>query len=242
MDEIYGPDFAQVYNDTWPNFSARLWPLLAEIVTRRCPRARTWLDLCCGTGDLLQIVGEQGFGATGVDRSPHQLAHARVNAPDATLVGADVRVFSLPGKFDVITSLFDSLNYLTSRRDLERVFRRARRHLAEGGVFVFDINTYAGLEDRWCHTSVRREPGLVIVTETSFDPQSGLGHCRITGFVPEGELYRRFEEDHVQRGYTPEEIETRLQRAGFRFTKRDGHTLGRPRQRSGRLVYVCRGR
>ena len=240
MTEVYGKDFAQVYNDTWPNFGLRMWPLLAGEVARRCPAARTWLDLCCGTGSLLQILGEQGYAATGVDRSPHQLAHARRNAPGATLVEADVREFSLPGDFDVVTSLFDSLNYLTIKRDLERVFRRARRHLAEGGLFIFDMNTFAGLQDHWCRASVVRKPDRVTCTETSFDAKTALGHWRLTGFVPEGALYRRFEEHHVQRGYTPEEIEDLLTRAGFGFRKYDGDSHGRPRRRSGRLVYVCR--
>ncbi len=236
---IYGKEFATVYNDRWPFWGPKMWPFLIQVVAKRKPDARNWLDLCCGTGSLLEFICEHGFSAVGLDISPHQLKYAKENAPEATFVRADVRDFSLPDKFDVVTCLFDSLNYLTTKKDLYRAFRRARRHLSTNGVFAFDMNTFDGLRKRWCRTSVIREPGRIIIVETSFDEKKALGRCLITGFLKEGRLYRQFEEEHIERGYTPEEIDQLLQRAGFAFTKYDVNTLSRPKKKSGRLLYVC---
>lgn len=236
---IYGQDFAAVYNETWFNFSARTWPFISEAVRERVPDARNWLDLCCGTGHLLRILVEAGFSATGLDASRHMLEHARRNAPAARIVKADVRDFRLKKRYDVVTCLFDSLNYLTRKRDLERAFRNARRHLSEGGLFVFDVNTYEGLQDRWCYTSVRRNRGRVIIVESSFDEKRARGRCLITGFLKQGRLYRKFEEEHIQRGYRAQEIADLLGRAGFAFRRHDGRTFARPRKRSERLVYCC---
>jgi SAM-dependent methyltransferase len=236
---IYGRDFAAVYNESWGGFTRRIWPFLREMVRRHNPGAGTWLDLCCGPGWLLGMACESGFSAVGVDLSPHQLKYARQNAPDAKLVRADVREFSLSGKFDVITCMFDSLNYLTRKRELERALRRARRHLAGGGLFIFDVNTFEGLRKNWCKVSTMREPERTVMVDSSFDEKRGLGRCLVTGFVREGRLWRRFEEEHVERGYRPEEIEELLGRAGLSFSKYDGDSLARARKRSGRLVYVC---
>ena len=239
MTGIYGKDFAAVYNEKWLDFGARMWPFLSKTVARRNPDARTWLDLCCGTGTLLRLLCERGFEAAGLDASAHQLKHARENALGARLVRADVRGFRLARRFDVITCLFDSLNYLTTRRDLERAFRRARQHLAQGGLFIFDVNTFAGLQDRWCRTSTIREPARMVIVETSFDEKRALGRCLITGFVKEGRRWRRFEEEHVQRGYRPAEVDDLLARAGLAFRQYDGRTYARPKKRSDRLLYVC---
>ncbi len=236
---IYGNDFAAVYNDKWQDFSARMWPFLWETIQKHKPDAKTWLDLCCGTGRLLKLVCENGFSAVGLDLSPHQLKYAKVNAPAATLVQADVRDFSLAQEFDMVTCIFDSLNYLTTKKDLGRALRRARRHLSEDGSFVFDMNTFAGLQDTWCHISTIREPHRVIINETSFDEKRGLGRCLITGFVKQGRAYRKFEEEHIERGYKAEEIEDALARCEFGFKKYDGYSLSRPRKRSARLLYVC---
>lgn len=238
--DAYGKDFSAVYNDRWGFYGIKMWPFLSEVVGRHQPKAETWLDLCCGAGSLLELVCEKGFSATGVDISRHQLKHARQNAPCAKLVRADVREFSLPGKFDVITCMFDSLNYLTTKRDLTRAFRRARRHLHDEGLFIFDLNTFEGLRSRWCSVSTIREPDRMIIMDSSFDQRCALGRGLITGFIKEGRLWRRFEEEHVERGYTPQEIDDLLESVGFSFRKYDAERLSRPRKNSPRLLYVCR--
>jgi len=237
---VYGKDFAPLYNKQWAFWGPKMWPFLSKVVARRKPEARTWLDLCCGAGSLLRLVCQHGFEAVGLDLSPHQLKYARKNAPRARLVRADVRSFSLQRKFDVITCLFDSLNYLTKKGDLARAFRNARRHLSDRGLFVFDMNTLEGLRRGWRYTSVLRARGCVLINAGSFDEKRKRGRAHFTGFLKAGRLYRKFEEEHIERGYTPEEIGELLKRVGFAFTRYDGRKFGRPRKRSGRLVYVCR--
>jgi SAM-dependent methyltransferase len=237
---IYGREFAAAYNDHWGWWSAKVWPFLREAVSSGKTSSRTWLDLCCGAGSLLQYVCRAGFSAVGLDRSPHQLRYAERNAPRARLVRADVREFRLNRKFDVVSCMFDSLNYLTVTRDLARVFRNARRHLGDHGHFVFDMNTFEGLQDNWCRTSTMRDRSRMLIIESSFNPKTARGCCVITGFARTGRLYRKFEETHTERGYRAAEIESLLEGARFRFRKYDAYSLGRPKKRSGRLLYVCR--
>ena len=52
-------------------------------------------------------------------------------------------------------------------------------------------------------------------------------------------MYRKFEEEHIERGYRAGEIEELLSAAGFAFEKHDGYALEQPEPRSGRLLYVC---
>lgn len=244
MSGIYGRAFAAVYNELWRSFSAAMWPHLRKLAERPAPGERRWLDLCCGTGALLEHVIEAGYEAVGLDASSHQLAYARRNVPAARFVRADVRDFCLGRTFGVVTCMYDSLNYLTSGRDLERAFRCARRHLGAGGLFVFDMNTFAGLQANWCRTSASHTPRRTLIITSSFDETRAIGRCLITGFIRTGRLFEKFEEEHVQRGYRPGEIEQRLVRAGLRFRKYDVRgglaALARPRKHTGRLLYVCR--
>ena len=239
MTAIYGRDFARVYNEKWESWTERISPFLVEVARQRYPKASSWLDLCCGTGFLLRRVVRRGFSAVGVDSSRHQIRHAKRNAPTARFVCRDIREFRLPHRFDVITCMFDSLNYLTTKSDLLKAFRNAKRHLAGAGVFVFDMNTFEGLEDSWCRTSATDEQDLTLILQTSFDPKRAVGPCLITGFVRNARLFRRFQEEHLQRGYKASEIEELLEKVGLSFRKYDGRTLGRPKKRSGRLIYVC---
>lgn len=237
---VYGKDFSIVYDNKWAFWGPKMWSFLSPIVAKELPRAKTWLDLCCGTGSLLCLVNENGFTATGVDISKHQIQRARQNVPKAKFFVQDIRQLSLARKFDVVTCMFDSLNYLTTKQDLLKAFRKANRHLAQDGIFAFDMNTFDGLQDHWCNKSTIHEPDLTLIVETSFNAKRALGCCLITGFIRTGMQYRRFQEEHLERGYRPREIEELLSKAGFEFRKYDGYSLGRPRKRSSRLLYVCR--
>ena len=237
---IYGKDFASVYSDKWAFWGPKMWAFLSPIVTKELPEATTWLDLCCGAGSLLRLVTGNGFTATGVDISKHQIDCARRNAPEATVIVQDIRQLSLRDKFDVVTCMFDSLNYLTTKQDLLSAFRKAKRHLSRGGMFCFDMNTFEGLQDQWCKTTTTHERDLTLIIETSFDAKRALGRCLITGFTRNGKLYQRFQEEHIERGYRRQEIEDLLSKSGLKFKKYDGYSLGRPQKRSGRLLYLCK--
>jgi ubiquinone/menaquinone biosynthesis C-methylase UbiE len=63
----------------------------------------------------------------------------------------------------------------------------------------------------------------------------------LTFFVKQKNGYRRFEERHVQRAYTENELRYMLKKAGF-STIDTYHelTFEKPRPDSERIVFVCR--
>ncbi|HJN17809.1 MAG TPA: hypothetical protein QGH10_20080, partial [Armatimonadota bacterium] len=160
--------------------------------------------------------------------------------PQAELHHADVRTFSLGRRFDVVTCMFDSLNYLTDPPDLALALAGLDTHLAERGSLVFDVNTYEGLEDAWQRTQAIDDVHHTLTIEMSFDATTALGRGLISGTVRDGGACCQFEEEHVERGYRAEEIEAMLDDLGLSFTKYDGDTLEPPGERPGRLLYVCR--
>ncbi|WP_306536239.1 bifunctional 2-polyprenyl-6-hydroxyphenol methylase/3-demethylubiquinol 3-O-methyltransferase UbiG [Geobacter sp.] len=237
---VYGKDFAAFYSEKWDLWGARMLPFLSAVVAKEAPQAKTWLDLCCGAGSLLKIVGENGFQATGIDLSEHQVEHARRKAPGARVLAHDIRALELNQRFDIVTCMFDSLNYLVDEEDLFTAFSRAKSHLSDDGIFICDMNTYEGLKNQWCAMSVTHEPDLTLVIEASFDADTAIGRLLFTGFSRKRKHYQRFQEEHVERGYRPEEIERSLHHSGLIFRKYDGYSFGRPKKRSGRLLYVCK--
>jgi len=238
--DTHGKDFASIYDDRRRRRGEKAWPMLAAIARGECPHGQRWLDLCCGGGWLLQHVCSAGYEGVGLDACEHQLHHARRNAPKARFVHADVRGFDLGRAFDVVTCLCDSLNHLTVKRDFVRAVRAAKRHLAPGGRFVFDVAALEHLLARPHHTRSIHEPHRVLIVRSDCDAKRALRRVRITGFVLHGRLWRRFEEVHVQRGYRPEEVEDMLARCGLAWRKLDGDTFGRVKKSSRRLLYVCR--
>ena len=110
------------------------------LIQRQRPSATSVLELACGTGAILEHL-QRHYDVTGLDASQPMLDIAAQRVPQAQLVCADMTHFDLDEKFDAVLCVFDSINHLVSFADWERVFDRAASHLAERGVFVFDVNT-----------------------------------------------------------------------------------------------------
>lgn len=113
-------------------------------VSRYLPQASSLLELGCGTGSILARITSVPV-LTGLDLSPEMLAVALEKVPNARLVEADMKSFSLGERFDVVICVFDSLNHLLSFDDWQSMFEVVYQHLEDGGLFIFDVNTLGEL-------------------------------------------------------------------------------------------------
>ncbi|MBO6015908.1 MAG: class I SAM-dependent methyltransferase, partial [Lachnospiraceae bacterium] len=80
------------------------------------------------------------------------------------------------------------------------------------------------------------------IWENYYDPDSRMNEYDLTVFVREAdERYRKFEETHLQRGYTLEEIRSLLERAGLVFVEAlDSESLGEVSAQSERIYVIAR--
>ncbi|HEX4219585.1 MAG TPA: class I SAM-dependent methyltransferase [Acidimicrobiales bacterium] len=115
-----------------------------EWIEQHRPHATRLLELGCGTGSILARL-DSIPELTGIDRSAAMLARARTKVPRARLIEGDMRSFSLEERFDVVVCVFDSLNHLLFFGDWESMFDAVHRHLVDGGLFIFDVNTVGEL-------------------------------------------------------------------------------------------------
>ena len=136
-------DFAKFYDQIMGDRSAII-ERVRDYVRRYLPDAGSLLELGCGTGAVLAGLAD-GMQVTGVDLSPEMLAAATANLPGALLVQADITEFSLGTTFDVVICVFDTLNHLPTFGAWLAMFGQVDAHLAEGGLFIFDVNTVGRL-------------------------------------------------------------------------------------------------
>ncbi|MEA3433445.1 MAG: class I SAM-dependent methyltransferase, partial [Campylobacterota bacterium] len=102
------------------------------------------LDVGCGSGDFLrQMQGALGIEEIkGIDQSPLMVS----KTAEQGIPSQYIDLCDLSGKYDVITAVFDMLNYL-DKEALEHFLICVREHLNEGGYFLCDINTLYGFEN-----------------------------------------------------------------------------------------------
>lgn len=99
---------------------------------------KTLLDVGCGSGGFLgELTQKQPEVKTlGIDLSPMMVEMTNAKGLNAQCID----LCKLEGKFEVITAIFDMVNYL-DKKNLKRFLGCIEEHLEEGGHFIFDINT-----------------------------------------------------------------------------------------------------
>lgn len=213
LADVYDAIMDDVEYDAWTDFTLQL---ATDAGSLKKARARgeqlRVLDLGCGTGNSSAPFVARGFEVTGLDASAQMLRVAQAKLPGARFVQASFTDFSLPGRFELAVSVFDSLNNLLEPTDLRRCGEQVRAHLNPGGVFIFDVNTTRGLRELW---EDNRAEGWVddvyYLWEHSFDERTGL--AQVVAYCEKGS--HSFTEVHFERPYDPPEVEALLRGAGF---------------------------
>ncbi len=242
---VYGR-YAEIYDRSGQiGFSLRMIPYLRQVLERRGVQVGSMLDLACGTGTVALAFASQGWRVYGVDGSAAMLAQARRKAEEAGLTlllsQQDMRSFRLPERVDLVTCLFDSLNYLLAVEDLQQTFARVAACLKPGGLLVCDMNTIFALEEIWDHhTYLSENDEMSIIMQSEYDEESHIVAVRLVAFVRQGMLYERIEEAHHERGYPERTVSAAMERAGLKVVETyECFTFDPPASRSPRLLWLA---
>ena len=246
--EIYN-NFAKIY-DGFIGAPYEDWARYIEEIWRRHGAApKMVLDLACGTGSLTHILAKKGYDMIGVDASAEMLAVARQKGDgdgQILFLHQDMREFELYGTVDAVICVCDSINYLTDPADLARVFTLVRNYLNPGGLFIFDINSEHKYEKSLADNSfAHATDDAAYIWENYYDAQEKINEYDITFFVKSGDgpHYRRFEETHLQRAYSVQEIKSALTEANLEYLAHYGElTFDAPKPDALRLFFVARNK
>lgn len=205
LAEVYDTIMAEVEYGEWAEF-------ILHLAGERGFETGAVLDLGCGTGNALAPLAGRGLELHGVDASEAMLAVARGKLPSVRFTRATFTDFELRRRFELVISVFDSLNNLLTDEDFSVMAERVLRHLRPGGLFVFDANTPTGLRDLWEGGKAEGWADDVYYSWVhSYDERSGLATVEAFCDHPGG----NFTEVHTERGYDAASLERLLLAAGF---------------------------
>ena len=237
-------NFSRVYDELMDNVPYKEWAeFILDILKENEITEGLLLELGCGTGKLMSLLGAAGFDMIGVDNSVDMLQIAKEKTSKEFLyLLQDMREFELYGTVKAVVSVCDSVNYITEKEDLKEVFRLVNNYLDPEGLFIFDFNTVYKYRDMIGETVIAEDRDDVsFIWFNEYDEESHLNDIDLKVFVQEqGNVYRKFEEEHIQRGYDLEEIKDMLEESGLVFLKAfDEYSNKKPQSDSGRIVVVA---
>lgn len=167
-------------------------PFFAPLRTLQDPPAA--LDLGCGRGEWLELLGEQGFRAHGVDLDDGMLAACRERGLDVELGDAIACLRALPDNSLAVVSAFHLVEHIPFEL-LQTLVTETRRVLLPGGLLIMETpnpeNLVVGASSFYLDpTHLRPIPPQLLAFVTEF---GGFGRHKVV----------RLQEEAGLRGDTP---------------------------------------
>ena len=240
--------FAEVYDTFMDNIPYEEWgEYLTGLMEEYGVKDGLVLELGCGTGSMTEILAAKGYDMIGADNSEEMLEIAMEKRDESghniLYLLQDMREFELYGTVSAVVSVCDSVNYITKEEELEEVFRLVNNYLDPKGIFIFDFNTkykyQTVLGDR---TIAEKRDECSFIWDNYYYEDEEINEYELTLFIQEkGDLYRKFEEVHLQRAYTLEQMIRLVKKSGLEFvTAYDAFTREQPADTSERIYMIAR--
>lgn len=209
---------------------------VAALLHDRCPRAKSLLDVGCGTGrHAALLMSEHGYEVDGLDIESGFLEIARARCPRGTFFRGDMASFDLGRAYDAVLCLFSSIGYVRTVERLALAARSLLRHVKPGGLVL--VEPWFGPHDFQggsvhLHTVEREE--LKVARVSRSEVREGLSWMEFQYLVADPGEIRHLREVHELGLFTKEEMLDALQNGGAREVSHDPEGL------TGRGLYLAR--
>ena len=217
----------------WGQFSLRYLHLLDILSKKYNFNPHLIIDAACGTGILAGELHERNYKVLGVDVSLEMIEVARRKNPNIQLYVEDIRFMKLGMEADLITCVFDSINYLLDEAQLSQACQNIHKHLKHEGYFLFDFNTPAHYEKNSPFMIDQDIEGKKFKHTGEYNKERRI--AKITFDFGNGGI-----EEHIQRAYTREEVTSQLSKSGFRVLEVfQDFELTPPNETSERIFFLA---
>lgn len=250
--EVYDTFMDQTPYEEWASYIDELLKNYCEIETQSdenlAAEAACVLDLGCGTGTFTRLLAQKGYDMIGIDYSDQMLQIAMEKQSEESTpimyLCQDMRDFELYGTVGAVVSVCDSINYLLSEEEVLECFRLVNNYLYPKGLFIFDFNTVYKYEMVIGDTTIaENREDCSFIWENYYHEEENINEYDLTIFAKDRDtdLFYRFQETHLQRGYTLQTMKTLIKQAGLHFIAAiDADTHGEVTKESERIYMICR--
>lgn len=245
LADIYDTIMQDVDYDLWADF-------IDAIILEHFREAKTILELACGTGSLSLSLDElECYAITATDKSGEMIAQARrknrerlCNVTFRTMNFLDI---DIDRTYDVVVSVFDSINYLHTPGEIQRFLAEAGKVLHSDSLLIFDFTTPENSRQaiRYLNNEEGYAPGNYrFFRKSIYDPKKQIhrNEFKIEKLAADQErVLEQFREVHRQKVYTLTQMLNIIERSSFRLiAKYDGFDLTEANEKSLRITMVLK--
>lgn len=226
--DIFGK-YAEYYDIVYQDkdYSAETL-FISELIKKDCHKASQIrvLDLACGSGLHAIKLTKMGYEVDASDISEKMITAARKNARQKKIKisfhnESFQTAYRIKKKFDVVISMFSTINYLISYKDLLQSLTNVHSLLERDGIFIFDFwNGNAVIED-FAAVRVKRmikgTKSVLRYSENTIDRLAQIVNVKFNFMIfNKDKLVSEFTEKHICRYLFIREMENYLNITGFK--------------------------
>lgn len=227
MTEAYS-DFAQVYDQLMDNIPYDEWFLyLRSLLKEYNINNGIIAELGCGTGTITELMSSAGYDMIGIDNSPSMLDIANnkktKNNSNSLYLCQDMREFELYGTVSAVISLCDSVNYITDSDELVEVFKLVNNYLDPKGIFIFDFHPRHYYKEIVADSTIAEDrDDISFIWDNYYDDEDDINELALSLFIKDinnttDNIYHKYQELHIQKGYTLKEMTDIVKQSGLTF-------------------------
>lgn len=193
---------------------------IEELIQEGQPNGKQLLDIGCGTGELLLRMAKN-YQCDGMDLSEGMLkvAQRKLKHREVRLFLGDMVEFDTGYRYDIMVSLFDTVNHILSLEELESHLKSVEKSLNPGGVYIFDVVDREFMETMF--------PGDVFVDNRKditciweHEIEEGIDYIDATYFLKNSRgSWDKFTESYSKKIFSSIEIEDTISKTGLKVIK-----------------------
>jgi len=136
MEGLY-KEYAKIYDIIY--YKEALYRKEVDYIESIAPPPLKILDLCGGTGSHANLLINDGYDVTIVDRSDSMLKIAQQKNKRIKTVCSDIFQFEFDGEYDIILCMYGAIHYTNDLNQIKCLIERLLYHLNPGGKVLFDL-------------------------------------------------------------------------------------------------------
>lgn len=215
--------FAKIYDSFMETCDYEEWKSQVYLILKnknKLNKNLKLLDVGCGTGEFL-LRAYKEYNCSGLDISENMLkiAQKKIGNKEIKLYKGNMIEFDINEKFDIIVSLFDTVNHILSNDELTQHLISIKNHLKEDGIYIFDVVDRKFMNEMFTSEYfVDNRKNLTIIWEHEIE--EGIDYIDATYFL-KNKLgsYDKLEETYEKKIFTHNEIIESIGKAKLRFSQ-----------------------
>ena len=199
----------------WADYVDRLFALYNYLPKRV-------LNIACGTGSIDVLLARRGYEMSGIDLALEMIIWAKEKAKrqgiNLTLWQQDMRQLTVAKPYDAALCLYDSINYMKTEDELGTAFKKVSEALVPHGMFIFDVTTEHNIVKHFHRqTFAENHETFSYIWKNLYLYKEKVCKTILTFFLKENDHYRKYDELHIQKIFSVDQVKNLLEQAGFKL-------------------------